>query len=167
MCKNLRDPDNNLMFSQAVLRGDRVGRLANAAELVRPLTRSGCGHVAGAVGGRRPQPRSDTFWCRPEWNTGISVWLCFVLFCFFAVMQWSRSWTFRTSTSSTDFWRMNRRALRYPARRRGKRAKRSCRTHFSSSRRLGPTPTWGWFSGNRRCLLYFYWFNAHCHAHIF
>lgn len=51
-----------LCLSQAVLRGDRAGWLAIAAELLRPLSCSGCGHVAGAVGGRCSQPRWDPVW---------------------------------------------------------------------------------------------------------
>ncbi len=53
----------DLCVWQAVLRGDRAGWLADAAELLRPLSRSGCGHVAGAVGGRCSQPRWDSVWC--------------------------------------------------------------------------------------------------------
>lgn len=47
---------HNSCRSQAVLCGDRVGRLADAAELLRPLSYSGCGHVAGAAGGGCSQP---------------------------------------------------------------------------------------------------------------
>lgn len=40
-----------------MLRGHRAGGLADAAELLRPLPHAGGGHVAGAAGGGRSQPR--------------------------------------------------------------------------------------------------------------
>lgn len=43
-----------------MLCGDRTGWLADAAELLRPLSSAGCGHVAGAAGGRSSQPWLDS-----------------------------------------------------------------------------------------------------------
>lgn len=137
----------DLFLSQAVLRGDRVGWLANAAQLLRPLSYAGCGHVAGAVGGRCSQPWWDSIWC----PLPAHVYVCAEHFIFMAcvvVMQWTGSWASRTSTFSTAFWMMSRRTLLCPARRRRRRAKRNCRTPCSSSRRLDLTHTWGWFWGN-------------------
>lgn len=54
---------HNPCRSQAVLCGDGVGRLADAAELLRPLSYSGCGHVAGAAGRGCSQPWWDSVWC--------------------------------------------------------------------------------------------------------
>lgn len=62
-CRGLHKVLFDLCLSQTVLRGDRVGWLANAAELVCPLSCSGCEHVAGAVGGRCSQPWWDSVWC--------------------------------------------------------------------------------------------------------
>lgn len=72
--------------------------------------------------------------------------------CRAAVTQWIRSWASRTSTFSTVSWTMNRRTPLSPVRRRGGRAKRSCRTLCFYSHRLGLTPTWGWFWGSSTAL---------------
>lgn len=68
-------------------------------------------------------------------------------------LQWTRSRASRTSTSSTASWRTSGRTPRRPARRRGSRARRSCRTPCCSSRRSGRTPTWGWSWGNSTNLM--------------
>lgn len=67
----------------------------------------------------------------------------------FFVMQWTRSWASRTSTFSTASLRMSGRMPLSPPRKKERRAKRSYRTLCCSSRRLGPTPIWGWSWGNR------------------
>ena len=48
-----------LCVPQEVLCGDGAGWLADAAGLLRPLSSAGCGHVAGAAGGRSSQPGWD------------------------------------------------------------------------------------------------------------
>lgn len=75
----------------------------------------------------------------------MAVWLEPVCVCF---SQWTRSWASRTNTSSTASWTTSRRTLLCPVRRRGRRARRSCRTPCSSSRRSAQTPTWGWSWGS-------------------
>lgn len=67
-------------------------------------------------------------------------------------MQWSRSWASRTNTFSTASWTTSRRMPLYLVRRRGGRAKRSCRTLCSSSHRSGLMLICGWFWGNSTAL---------------